>query len=284
MRCTISPLAQVDPRAELGDGVEVGPFCHVGPEVSIGNGCRLYSHVTIIGKTTVGERNRFYPGAVIGADPQDVTYRDAPTRTEIGDENIFREGVTVNRAAAKEDCITRVGNRNFLMANAHVAHNCHVYNQAILSNGVLLGGHVHIQDGAIVSGNSVVHHFATVGTLAFVSGGCRVPHDIPPYMLAAGSENPEVVTINLVGLRRKGVSEETIRALKQAHRLVFREYKKLDDVYRIFDETLDGVFPLELSNLLTFLNQQTKGKQGRAREVFRRTAPAESSCQIRNAA
>src|SRR5262249_33525040 len=139
---------------------------------------------------------------VIGAEPQDYSYSGSATRLEIGLGNTFREGVTVNRGAEKEDHVTRIGNGNLLMANCHVAHNCWLHNQVVLVNGVLLGGHVHVHDGAIISGNAVVHHFATLGTLSFVSGGCRVPADVPPYMLAAGCDNPRIINVNLVGMQR----------------------------------------------------------------------------------
>jgi UDP-N-acetylglucosamine acyltransferase len=269
MPTCISPLADVDPRAELGRNVEIGPFCRIGPDVQLGDECVLDSHVTIVGHTRIGARNRFWPNAVIGAEPQDLSFADAETYLEIGDDNVFREGVTVNRGAEKEDRVTRIGHRNMLMANAHVAHNCRVHNNVILVNGVLLGGHVHVQDGAIISGNTVVHHFTTVGTLAFVSGGCRVPHDIPPYMLAAGSDNPTIKTINLIGLRRAGIGEATIRIIKRAHRLLFRDHNKADAVREQLLDELDGVFPFELTTLLTFLEQQARGKLGRAREAFR---------------
>ena len=175
MDTNISPLSQVDPQARLGRGVVIGPFCVVGPQVSIGAGTVLRSHVVLTGNTTVGTDNQFWPHCVIGGDPQDVSWDDSDTEIQIGDNNIFREGVTVNRGAEKEDGITRIGNHNMFMANSHVAHNCRIYNNVILVNGVLLGGHVHVHDGAIVSGNSVVHHFSTVGRLSFISGGCRVP-------------------------------------------------------------------------------------------------------------
>lgn len=275
MSVRISPLADVHPQAELGDDVDIGPFCLVGPHVTLGDGCRLDSHVAIVGHTTIGRGNRFWPGAVIGADPQDVGYKDTSTRVEIGDDNQFREGVTVNRGADKEDGVTRIGSRNFLMANAHVAHNCHVFNNVILCNGVLLGGHVHVQDYAIVSGNSVVHHFATVGTSAFVSGGCRVPQDIPPFMLSAGSDNPEIVTVNLVGMRRRGIPEDTIRLIRQAHKLIYREHKSLDEARNVFLDQLDGPLPIELAQLLHFIEQSAKGRNGRAREAIRfKDAPA----------
>lgn len=278
MPTTISPLAYVDPGAELGEDVHIGPFCVVGGQVRIGDGCRLDSHVTLIGNTTIGQRNRFFPGVVIGGEPQDLSYREAETFVEIGEDNCFREGVTVSRGAEKEDHITRIGNHNLLMANSHVAHNCHIFNHVILVNGVLLGGHVHVHDGAIISGNSVVHHFSTLGTLSFVSGGCRVPHDIPPFMLAAGSDNPTIKTINVVGMRRRGMSDSTISLIKQAHRLLFREHKPMEQIRAHFDQEMEGVIPMELSTLLTFVERQREGKMGRAREAVR-NAPADSAQQ-----
>ncbi len=269
MASLISPHSVVDPQAQIGDGCLIGPFSLVGPHVTLGDNCRLESHVTIIGHTTIGEGNRFLPGCVIGGEPQDVSYTDDDTRTLIGNDNQFREGVTVNRGAAKEDGCTRIGNNNLLMANAHVAHNCHVFNNTILVNGVLLGGHVHVHDRAIISGNTVVHHFATIGTLAFVSGGCRVPHDIPPYLLAAGSDNPSLRTVNLVGMRRAGISEDSIRLIRAAFRLLFREHQRLDKVRDYFAEQLGGVLPLELMRLLTFIETQSRGKLGRGREALR---------------
>ena len=269
MTRTISPMAQIDNRAQIGDDVEIGPFCVVGPHVTIGNGCTLDSNVVIVGHTIIGERNRFFPGAVIGGEPQDIGYTGSPTRVEIGDDNIIREGVTVNRGADKEDGITRIGHRNFLMANTHVAHNCHVFNNVILCNGSLLGGHVHVHDYAIISGNSVVHHFATLGTGCFIAGGCRAPQDVPPYMLSAGSDKPEIVTVNVVGMRRRGISENAIALVRHAHKLIFRDHLKLDEVRNRSIEKTDGVLPIELLTLLNFCELSSKGKNGRARETFR---------------
>lgn len=277
----ISPLSQVDPRAGLGRGVVVGPFCVVGPDVEIGEGTVLHSHVVLIGKTAIGSGNRFWPGCVVGGDPQDVSYQASETQIVIGDNNTFREGVTVNRGAEKEDGVTRIGNNNMFMANSHIAHNCRIFNNVILVNGVLLGGHVHIHDGAIVSGNSVVHHFSTVGRLSFVSGGCRVPHDIPPFMLAAGSDNPTLKTINVVGMRRAGISESSIEVVREAFRLIYRKNRPLTEVQDHFSQVLDGVIPIELSMLLNFIENQRNGKLGRAREAIRhKPASPESASHI----
>ena len=272
MTIQVSNLAHVDHRAHLGENVTVGPFCCIGPEVIVGDGCILDSHVTLTGRTTIGRNNRFWPNSVIGAEPQDYSYADgAPTQVIIGDGNQFREGVTVNRGAEKEDGMTRIGNNNLLMSNAHVAHNCRIYDNAMLVNGVLLGGHVHVHDRAIVSGNSVVHHFATIGTLAFVSGGCRVPTDIPPYMLSAGSDNPEIKTVNLIGMRRAGIPEASIKLIREAQKLLYREHKSLDVIKDHFRQKLNDIFPIELVTLLAAIDQQRAGKMGRAREAARKT-------------
>lgn len=277
MEPKISPLSQVDPAARLGKGVVVGPFCLVGPDVTIGDFTQLTSHVVIMGNTTLGMHNKLYPGCVIGGEPQDVSYQESQTQVIIGDHNLFREGVTVNRGAEKEDHITRIGNRNMFMANSHIAHNCRIFDDVILVNGVLLGGHVHVHDRAIVSGNTVVHHFSTIGRLSFISGGCRVPHDIPPFMLAAGSDNPTLKTLNIVGMRRAGISEDSIDVVKTAFRMYYRKNKTLDQVREYFDETLEGVIPIELAQLLQFIEAQRAGKLGRAREAVRNNPPKEDS-------
>lgn len=269
MATIISPLSSVHPQAQIGADVEIGPFCLIGPEVSLGDGCKLDSHVTLVGRVSIGANNRFWPNCVIGAEPQDKSYIGSGTSVEIGCNNQFREGVTINRGADKEDGVTRIGNYNLLMSNAHVAHNCHVFDNVILVNGVLLGGHVHVHDRAIVSGNSVVHHFSTIGTMAFVSGGCRVPRDIPPYMLAAGSDNPELKTINLIGLQRAGLSTQSISIIKEAFKLLIRDHQPLEAVRDHFFQKLDCAIPRELAVLLDFVERTNKGRMGRAREAAR---------------
>jgi len=282
MSVNISPLAVVEKGADLGIDVEIGPFCRVGQHCRIGDGTRLDSHVVIVGHTSIGQGNHFQPHTVIGGDPQDVSYRQSDTRVEIGDDNVFREGVTVNRGAEKEDRTTRIGNANMLMANSHVAHNCHVFDRVKLVNGVLLGGHVHVHDGAIVSGNSVVHHFSTLGTLCFVSGGCRVPHDVPPFMLAAGSDNPEIKTINSVGLKRANIPAETIQRIKGIFRLLFRQRKSLDETRQIVQQAV-GHVPSEIVHLLDFIERQKAGVMGRAREAQRNaSAPQEQGTPARS--
>ncbi|MEM7811378.1 MAG: acyl-ACP--UDP-N-acetylglucosamine O-acyltransferase [Planctomycetota bacterium] len=262
----VHPLSVVDPAATLGRNVKVGPFCTVGPDVVVGDGTVLDSHVVLTGRVTVGANNRFWPGVVIGGEPQDKSWQDGPTAVEIGDDNQFREGVTVHRGAEKEDGVTRIGSRCLLMANAHVAHNCHVFDDVTLVNGVLLGGHVHVHERAIISGNTVVHHFTSIGTLGFVSGGCRVVRDLPPYMLAAGNDQPQVRSINVVGMRRLGVTEPTIRLVRKGYKLLFRECLAIGEVRSRLLDGLD-VIPTEVATLLDFVEKRQGSKSGRGREV-----------------
>jgi UDP-N-acetylglucosamine acyltransferase len=273
MATTISRLSEVHPAAQIGDDVQIGPFCVVGPDVVLGDGCRLDSHVAIVGHTIIGRGNRFWPNSVIGGEPQDKSYVEGQTRVVIGEGNQFREGVTVHRGAEKEDGVTWIGDRNLLMANSHVAHNCRIYNDTIIVNGVLLGGHVHVHDRAVISGNSVVHHFGSIGTCAMVGGGSRVTTDVAPYMLAFGSERILMLNINSVGMQRAGISPETIAIIKQAHRLLFRQKQSLNLVREHFSAQLRGQLPAELLHLLEFVDLQAKGKMGRQREAFR-TSPA----------
>lgn len=268
MTNSISPLSDIHPNARIGNNVTIGPFCAIGENVSLGDGCILDSHVTLTGHTTIGSENRFFPNAVIGCEPQDNAYVESPTRVVIGDRNVFREGVTVHRGAPKEDHTTWIGNDNAFFANAHVAHNCRIFNNVILVNGVLLGGHVHVQDRAIISGNTVVHHFATIGTLAFVSGGGRVVRDVPPYMLGAGNDKFAIKTVNTVGMQRSGISGDTILIVRKACRLLVK--RNMDPAAIRAQLVSDNeTLPPEIDTLLDALEYSKQGKNGRGREQVR---------------
>jgi UDP-N-acetylglucosamine acyltransferase len=259
----ISPHAIVDPKAEIGDDVHIGHFCVVGPNAIIGDGNRLENNVTLMGHVTLGHNNHLFPGVVIGGHPQDVSYRGSNTQVIIGDYNIFRESVTINRASEKEDGITRVGSHNFMMACSHVAHDCKVGNHIIMANGTLLGGHVHIYDHATLSGGIGIHHFTTVGRYAFVGGLARVIHDVPPFMLAEGHPaRPRC--INVVALKRNNFSAEAIQCLSEAHRLLYRAKVGLDHAREIL-RTNDKLVPA-VNELLGFIQTQQEGKHGRSRD------------------
>jgi UDP-N-acetylglucosamine acyltransferase len=269
MATLIADTACVDPRADLADDVEIGPYCVIGPEVRIGRGTRLLSHVCIYGHTTIGEHNVIHPFAVLGGDPQDVSYRGTPTRVEIGDHNVIRENVTVNRATEKEDGLTRVGSHCFLMAGAHVAHDCKVGDRVTIANGTMLGGHVHVESFAGISGGVAVHHYVTVGTYSFVGGQSRIYHDVPRFMLVDGNPS-KVRCINIVGLKRNGITPEGIDSLHEAHRLIYRA--KMSPRHAVEILEAHGHLTTEVRSLLEFVEAQQEGRHGRGREKLRKSS------------
>ncbi len=265
----ISKLACVDSSAQIADNVNIGPFCVIGPEVSIGPGTILQNNVTLTGRVAIGKDNHISPGVVIGGEPQDILYDGTPTNVFIGDRNVIRESVTINRATTKEDQITAVGNDNFLMACVHIAHDCKVGNNIVMANGSMLGGHVHVFDHATISGNVGVHHFARIGPFSFLAGVCRVIQDVPPYLLVDG--NPaKPRCVNIVALKRNNFSAETIQKINEAYRMLYRSKVGLENAREI----LRGKNSLckEVNNLLSFVEDQQNGRHGRGREQKRRAA------------
>ncbi|HEX4000825.1 MAG TPA: acyl-ACP--UDP-N-acetylglucosamine O-acyltransferase [Pirellulales bacterium] len=263
MSMRIADHVSIDPRAEIADDVEIGPFSVVGPHVRIGRGTRLENNVTLMGRVTIGRDNHIFPGVVIGGHPQDISYRGTDTQVIIGDGNVIREAVTINRASEKEDGITSVGSHNFLMGGCHVAHDCRLGDHIIIANATLLGGHVRIHDHASLSGGVAVHHYATLGSYSFTAGISRVLHDVPPYMLSDG--NPaRPRCINVVALKRNDFSTETIHCLAEAHRLLYRAKVGLDHAREILRSN-DQLVP-HVNALLSFIQDQQEGKHGRARE------------------
>lgn len=266
MATSIANTAWVDPRAEIDSDVEIGPFCVVGPDSKIGRGTKLLSSVTLMGHVTIGRDNVIYPNSVIGGEPQDISYTGSPTRVEVGDNNTIREGVTINRATEKEDGLTRVGSNNFFMANSHVAHDCNVGSSIIIANGTLLGGHVHVEDYASISGGVAVHHYSTIGSYSFVGGLSRVLHDVPPFMLCEGiPARPRC--INIVALKRKNFEPRVIDALAEAHRLLYRAKVGLDAAREVLRGN-ERLLP-QVNQLLSFVEGQQEGRHGRGREARR---------------
>jgi len=218
----IHPTAIIHPQAKLDPSVCVGPYAVIDADVELGAGCVLGPHVYLTGVTKIGAGNKFHAGCVIGDAPQDLKYRDEPTRVTIGDNNVFREHVNVHRAT-KPDGVTAIGSNNFLMANAHIAHNCVIGNHTIISNGVLIAGHAEIHDRAFLSGNSLVHQFCRVGTLAIMQGGSGISKDLPPFTVARGGNG--IFGLNVIGLRRAGFSPADRLELKKLYRVLFRSGK-----------------------------------------------------------
>ena len=259
----VHPTAVVESGAVLEPGVRIGPYCVVSAAAVIGRGTVLESHVSIMGDVRIGERNRIYPNCVIGGEPQDVSYRGTVTRVEIGHGNVIREGVTINRGSEKEEGVTSLGDGNFLMACCHVAHDCRIGDQVIIANGTLLGGHVRVHSRASLSGAVAVHHWATIGGWSFVAGLSRVLHDVPPFMLCEGSPaRPRCV--NLVALKRGGFGRDSIDAVTEAHRLLYRAKVGLEPAREIL--RTQGMLGEHVMQLLDFLALQQEGRHGRARE------------------
>lgn len=228
MSALIHPTAIIDPRAQLAPSVTVGPYSIIGPNVSIGADTIVGPHCVIDGHTTIGQGNHFYRFCSIGGMPQDKKYAGEPTRLELGDRNMVREYVTINTGTTQDVGVTRLGSDNWVMAYVHVAHDCQIGNHTILANGVQMGGHVHIGDWAIVGGLAAVHQFGKIGAHSMTGGQSALHMDIPPYVM--GSGNPCVpVGINVEGLKRRGFSPESISALRDAYKLIYRRSLTLAD-------------------------------------------------------
>ena len=217
----IDARAVISPQAELAADVSVGPFSVIGPQVRIGARTVIGPHAVVNGPTTIGSDNHIFQFASIGDAPQDKKYRGEPTRLEIGDRNVFRESCTVNRGTTHDKGVTCIGDDNLFMAFAHVAHDCVVGNQTVFANCAALGGHVEIGDWVVLGGLTAVHQFSKIGAHAFLAGGTIVRGDVPPYVMAAG--NPAAPhAVNSEGLKRRGFSEEQIRRVRDAYRILYR--------------------------------------------------------------
>jgi UDP-N-acetylglucosamine acyltransferase len=220
----IHPTAIIHPKAKLDSSVEVGPYAVIDAGVELGAYCVVGPHVYLTGETKIGSHNKFHAGCAIGDAPQDLKYKNEPTRVRIGDHNVFREHVTVHRAT-KTDGETVIGSHNFLMANCHVGHNSQLSDHVIIANGALLGGHATVQDRAFISGNCLVHQFTRVGTLAIMQGGSAISKDLPPFTIARGDNG--ICGLNAVGLRRAGFTAEQRLELKKLYHALFRSGKSL---------------------------------------------------------
>jgi UDP-N-acetylglucosamine acyltransferase len=224
----IHPTAIVHPKARVAEGVEIGPYSVIGEHVAIGKETKIASHVVIEGWTTIGERNHIFPFSSIGMPPQDIGYKEEETSLIIGDDNVIRECATIHRATTKEDRKTIIGNKNFLMAYSHVAHDCKLGNNIIMANSVALGGHIIIEDCAIIGGIVCIHQFARIGAYSIIGGGSAVSLDIPPYVSAAGN-HAKLYGLNLIGLKRRGFNDESINNVKKAYKTIFRSGLTLEE-------------------------------------------------------
>jgi UDP-N-acetylglucosamine acyltransferase len=259
----IHTTAVVEDGAELAPGVQVGPYAVIGPRVRLGAGSEVMAHAVVIGNTHIGARTVIFPHAVVGGRPQDLKYKGGDTQLRIGEGNLIREGVTINTGTEIGGGVTRLGDGNVLMANAHVAHDCVLGNRVILANNVMLAGHVHVHDGAILNGGVGVHHFTTIGAYSYVGGLSRVTRDVPPYTIVEGHPS-RVRGLNKIGLKRARFPESTVRALKEAYKLLWRSDLPARDALARLKVDFAGV--AEVQELVGFLEASSSGRLGRQGE------------------
>jgi UDP-N-acetylglucosamine acyltransferase len=250
----ISPLAVVHPDARMGDNVEIGHFCVIESGVTIGNGCKLDSHVVIKPGVTIGENNQFGMGSVIGGLPQHVSAPPPFGQVRIGDGNVFRENTTVHRPL-KESAITSIGNENYLMVNAHIAHDCVVGNNHSLVNNTMLGGHVTVGNRAVFGGGAGIHQHCRVGSLAMVGAQARIVQDVPPFFMVDGITS-RVVGLNSVGLRRNGWTTEEVKTLKAAYFTLYGSTLTWKEILQFFQDNYSTGPVAELTQFLLSTKQR----------------------------
>jgi UDP-N-acetylglucosamine acyltransferase len=250
----VHPTAVVDPAADIGEGVEVGPHAVIEGDVRVGAGCVLRPGVHLVGPLTMGCHNAVYSYAVLGERPQHLRYNGEPAPLVIGDHNVLREYVTIHRGTSATGA-TRIGNHNFLMANSHVAHDCRVGDNCILANGALLAGHCTLENNVYISGNSAIHQFVRVGRLALLSGVSCSTVDIPPFVLQ--NRTNTVVGVNVVGMRRAGVTGAGIDAVRKAFHVLYREGHVLPVALAKIERDL-GAVP-EIAEMVAFIRASSRG-------------------------
>jgi UDP-N-acetylglucosamine acyltransferase len=251
----IAPTAVIHPDAKIGAGCSIGPYCVIGEHVVLGRNCKLHSHVVIDGHTTLGDNNEIFPFACIGLKTQDLKWKGGITRTVIGNNNTFREYVTVHSATGDGE-VTTVGDHNHILAYCHIAHNVTLGNHIVMSNVATLAGHITVEDHAVIGGLAAIHQFCRIGKMAIIGGCSKVVQDVPPFMLADG--NPaETKTINKVGLERNGVSEQAQTQLKHAYKILFRDGLTISNALAKIECELP---PLpELKHLVEFVRKSERG-------------------------
>jgi UDP-N-acetylglucosamine acyltransferase len=274
----IHPTSVVDRSAVLGDDIHVGPNCYVGPKAILGNGCRLHNNVTIVGHTRVGAGNEFFPSCVIGTAPQDLKYRGTDTQVVIGEDNVFREQVTVHAGTEVAGGVTQIGSHNRFLVGSHIAHDCIIGNHCILANGVQLAGHCCLEDRVTMGGIIGVHHFVTIGTLSYIAGMSRLTVDAPPYMIMAGY-SARVRGVNSEGLSRWGFAEDRVQRMREVYKLLFSRRATAEGrtvLEKIASLEQDGRANEDVQYLCDFIKRSSRdGVYGRYRESLRSDSDAD---------
>ena len=250
----IHPTAIISAEAELADDVVVGPFVVIENKVRIGQGCVIRPYVHLCGPMVIGRRNMIFSGAVLGERPQHTKYNDEPTSVEIGDDNIFREQVTVHRGTTQA-WTTRIGNGNFFMANSHIAHDCVIGNNCILANGALVGGHGTLFDNAYLSGNAALHQFSRMGRLSLIGGTSASTKDLPPFIMLQGIN--VTVGVNVIGMRRAGMKPQEIDAVRRAYYLLYRGNNLLSVALERMSREFAGVSAV--AEMVQFIRESKRG-------------------------
>jgi len=252
----IHPTAIVSPDAHLEEGVEVGPYTIIGADVHIGKNTIIGSHVVVEDHTDIGEDCRIFQFSSLGGAPQDLKFKGEKTRLIVGNHNTIREFVTINRATSADIGVTIIGNHNLLMAYCHVAHNCKLGNHIVMANAATLAGHIHVEDFAIIGGLTGIHQFTRIGAHSIIGGASAVAKDVPPYIMAAGN-HAKPYGLNTVGMKRRGFKEETITALKEAYRLIFRSSLLFTvAIERVKNEVADTS---EVRHFIDFIQKSERG-------------------------
>lgn len=251
----ISPLAYIHPEAKIGENVEIGPFVFIDKNVVIGDNNKIMPNVTLLYGTRIGNNNTIFPNAVIGAVPQDLKFRGEETTAEVGDNNTIRENVTINRGTAAKGR-TVVGNGNLLMEGVHVAHDAIIGNGCIIGNATKMAGEIIIDDNAIISASVLMHQFCHVGGYVMIQGGSRFSKDIPPYIIA-GREPISYAGINIIGLRRRGFSNEAIQSIQNTYRIIYQSGLNTSDALQKVEEEVE--MTPEVEYIVNFIRNSERG-------------------------
>ena len=263
----IHPTAVVDPKAKIDDSVTIGPQCVVGPNVTLGPDCNLIALCYVDGHTTIGARNTIYPGASIGAPPQDISFDlKQVSYVQTGDDNVFRENISIHRGS-KEFSVTKVGSKCYIMANTHIAHDCQLGDNIVMVNFAGLAGYVTLGNGCFISGNAVIHQFCSAGRFSMLSGVSAISKDLPPFMIADG-RNGIVRSVNIIAMRRNGFSNEAIRAIKDVYNIFYRSelnvknaIEKIKSEIKQLPEVIEFITFVENSKRGVLTNSVAKGRR-----------------------
>ena len=250
----IHKTAIIDKEAKISENVQIGPYCTIGSKVKIGSNSKLHSHVSIVGNTSIGDNNEIFPFSSIGTPPQDLKYKGEENSIIIGNNNKFREYVNINPGTEQGGTITKIGNNNLFMVYCHVAHDCNIKDNVVLANNVQVGGHVLIQNNAIVGGSCAIHQFSRIGQSAMIGGMTGVLSDVIPFGLSLGNRN-NLVGLNLIGLRRAGISNEDIKIMQSSYEVIFKTSNFRNNIDNLNQKQKDNKY---VKSIIEFINSDKK--------------------------